>query len=80
MLISIKRRPDSRPTPRKEKEPLPKWAIVANRDGTLPVWMYLAPNLEDYEAAITNNKELKFKKIRVKGCQPTDVQMARINL
>lgn len=71
MKPTTSKREDSRETPKKEKAKVPPYYQLSSGEQSVPCFLYIGPSLEDYEAAMINHKELKFKKIRVKGCQVT---------
>lgn len=65
-------REDARETPKKEKEKIPDYYQIESRDKCIPCFLYVGPTLEDFEASLVNKKEIKYKKIRIKGCPVTE--------
>lgn len=65
-LLKVTRRKDPRIVKRKEREPLPSWAIVDDDQKPLPAYMYLAPSSEAAEAAYVNGGDIPYKKVHIK--------------
>lgn len=78
MQPKIYNRPDARPVPKREKEPIPEYYRILSRDKIIPVFMYVGPSLEDYEEAVSKNEEIEYRKIKIKGAPVAEIKKSNI--
>lgn len=80
MLIKIERRKDARPVKKKEKPPLPKWAVLDEDAKELPRKILVPPTAEEAEECWFYGKELPYREVKIKGLQITDIPTAYLNV
>ena len=80
MLIRIERRKDARPAKRKEKPPIPNWAILDDGAKELPKTMFFPPSMEELEECILYDRAIPYREVKVKGIPIVDVPIAYLDI